>query len=112
MTLLRPILWCLPSEVTRREPRSGALGNKDHLAQTLPCQPLCSLEQEEVDPWDGQVQPLTPGKRQGEELRAEVSFRKLVRELGGWSLVDSQGVRCLRAACRDFLRKVVLSSTA
>lgn len=42
-----------------------------------------------------------------------MSLRKSVRELReGGPLVDSQGVRCLRAACRDFLRKVVLSSTA
>lgn len=27
-------------------------------------------------------------------------------------LVDGQEVRCLRAACRDFLRKVVLCSKA
>lgn len=50
---------------------------------------------------------------QGEVQRAEVSFRQLVRELQQCGpLVHGQGARCLRAACRDFLRKVVLSSIA
>lgn len=50
---------------------------------------------------------------QDEVLRAEVSFRQLVRELQECGpLVHGQGARCLRAAFRDFLRKVVLSSRA
>lgn len=44
--------------------------------------PLCRLEQQAADAWDGQAQPLPPGKGSGEGLRAEVSFRKLVRALG------------------------------
>lgn len=47
-----------------------------------------------------------------EELRAEVSFRKLVRSFGRvvlWWTVRESDVS--GAACRDFLRKVVLSST-
>lgn len=57
---------------------------------------------------------LFPQKRgQGMVLRTKVFFRQLVGELQECGLlVDGQGPRCLRAACRDFLRKVVLSSRA
>lgn len=42
-----------------------------------------------------------------------MSFRKLMRKLQeGGPLVDGQAARRLRVACRDFLRKVVLSSRA
>jgi hypothetical protein len=49
----------------------------------------------------------------GKVMRAKVSFRMLMTELQeAGPLVDGQRARCLRAACRDFLRKVVLGSRA
>lgn len=111
LTLLRPIrkFLSLQPEVkaTRSEPiqplepRTLPAGWKAKMASLYPRAVMARLS-------------LFPQARGlGEVLRAETSFRKLVREPQEYSpLVDGQGARRLRAACRDFLRKVVLSSSA
>lgn len=62
--------------------------------------------------WPGSAFILRLGSRQ-KVVKTEMPFRKLVMEhQDGGPLVDGQEPKCFKAACRDFLRKVVLGSRA
>lgn len=89
-------------EVTRSEPSvSSPWPHPAPLAQDPPCWLggqhglSAAWRREAVDPWDGRLSLYPQARGQGEVLRAEASFRKLVRKLQEavpWWMVRGPGV--------------------